>query len=70
MFGFGIGAVPVDKESVRTMAAFRYLDMKRQAALRGVTEDYKRQVINESFDKKELALMRHVAGPLARFIDR
>jgi len=73
MFGmFGYSAAPIDKESCRALAAFNYLRMKREAALKAVNahDDTQREAVSKAFDKKELALMRHIAGPLARIVDR
>jgi hypothetical protein len=77
------GCVPVDKESCRIMTAMAYLRAREEEEIEKVgklfrvvptpTESIEKTKMLEDvkarFRKKEIALMRHVAGPLAKLVD-
>ena len=82
MFGFG-GCVPVDKESVKVIAAMQYLHMREEEEVAKARGPYKEgqsrdeevargkrvAEVHSRFKQKEIALLRRAAGPLAKIID-
>jgi hypothetical protein len=100
MYGFPMGAVPVDKESLRFMCAWSLIKENEEAALDALDiqkraeqsklsttppKDQKEQTlkfdeigrifgkkekdIRRKFREKGRVLMRHAAGPLAKFCE-
>lgn len=83
MLGFG-GCVPIDKESVKVVAAMHYLRLREDEEVEKVRAKYHHKPsdidhdherskavgkVRDEFKRKEIALLRRAAGPLAKIID-
>lgn len=82
MFGIG-AAVPMDKESVKVVAAMQYLRLREDDEIEKVGKSYKAvptpaesveklkriAEVRDRFRRKEMEVMRRAAGPLAKIID-
>lgn len=83
MLGFG-GVVPMDKESVKVVAAMQYLRLREDEEVKKVGASFKPvptpdeskekvkriEAVHEKFRLKEMEILRRAAGPLAKIIDR
>lgn len=74
------GMCPVDKDAIKCVSAMSYLNRLKDDELDELDRTYvlpdqrdlreqKRKEIDTKFKKKELALLRHMAGPLAKIVD-